>query len=173
MPLCLCPLAPLLLLIGCYWAPESPRWLIWNDRKDDAFEILRKLHHDPSDPLNLAANAEFIQIDKQVAFDMESKHGYIEMFTIPSFRKRTLLAFLLIFAAQSTGGVSITAYLPLEAAAVGLKGNLVLLIYSVYVVVAVSFNFVNAFFIDRIGRRKMIRKWSSQSTIAVAFHCSS
>jgi hypothetical protein len=158
MPLCLCPIAPLLLLIGSYWAPESPRWLIWNDRKDEAFEILRKLHHDPADSLNLAANAEFIQIDKQVAFDMQTSHGYKEMLTIPSFRKRTLLAILLIFGVQSTGSVSITAYLPLEAAAVGLKGDMVLLIYSVYVVVAVSCNFLNAFFIDKIGRRKMIRK---------------
>ena len=168
MPLCLCPVAPLLLLIGCYWAPESPRWLIWNDRKDEAFEILRKLHHDPADSLNLAAKAEFIQIDKQVAFDIQTKHGYKEMIMIPSFRKRTLLAILLIFAVQATGGVGITAYLPLEAAAVGLKGHLILLIYSVYVVVAVSFNFLNALLIDKIGRRKMIRKWFSQAYLNCA-----
>lgn len=160
MPLCLCPIAPLLLVIGCYWAPESPRWLIWNGQKDEAWPIIQRLHLDPNDSQDLAAHAEFTQIDKQVEFDKQFKNGYYEMFTIPSFRKRTLLAILVIFAVQSTGNVGVTAYLILIAQSVGLTESMPLLIYSVYVVVAVGFNFVNALFIDKIGRRNMLRKYS-------------
>lgn len=158
MPLCLCPLAPLVLIIGCWWIPESPRWLIWNDHLDQAWAVLQKVHHDPEDPHDLAAHAEYIQIQKQVAHDKETPATYIHMWTVPSWRKRTLLAILIMFSVQSTGIYAVTTYLILEAEAVGLTGSMPLLIYAVYVVIAVSVNFLNAAIIDRVGRRRLIRK---------------
>ncbi|KAK4693657.1 hypothetical protein P7C71_g3784, partial [Lecanoromycetidae sp. Uapishka_2] len=156
MPLCLCPIAPLLLLIGIFWVPESPRWLIWDNQLDKAWDILQKIHHDPTDAQDLAAHAEYVQIEKQVAFDKETSSGYVQMFTIPSWRKRTLLAILVIFAVQSAGINGVTTYLIIEAEATGLTGSMPLLIYSIYVVVAVSVNFLNAAFLDKIGRKRML-----------------
>lgn len=115
MPLCLCPLSPLVLLIGIYWIPESPRWLVWDGQNALAWQILQRIHHDPTDSQDLAAHAEFIQIERQVAFDKEIKTGWVQMFTNPTWRKRTLLAFLVVFAVQSAGINVITTYLILEA----------------------------------------------------------
>ena len=156
MPLCLCPIAPILLLIFSFWLPESPRWLIWDGQNARAWEIIQKIHHDPTDNQDLAAHAEHIQIEKQVAYDKETKAGYVQMFTIPSWRKRTLLAILVIFAVQSAGINGVTTYLILEAEETGLTGSMPLLIYAIYVVVAVSVNFLNAAFLDKIGRKKML-----------------
>lgn len=113
------------------------------------------------DNQDLAAHAEFIQIEKQVAFDKEIKTGWVQMFTNPTWRKRTLLAFLVIFAVQSAGINVITTYLILEAELVGLKGSMPLLIYAVYVVVAISMNFVNAVLLDKVGRKKLLREYPS------------
>ena len=156
MPLCLCPIAPILLLIFTFWLPESPRWLIWDGQNARAWEIIQKIHHDPVDNQDLAAHAEYIQIEKQVAYDKETKAGYVQMFTVPSWRKRTFLAILVIFAVQSAGINGVTTYLILEAEETGLTGSMPLLIYAIYVVVAVSVNFLNAAFLDKVGRKKML-----------------
>lgn len=79
MPLCLCPISPLLLLIGIWFIPESPRWLIWDGQNDKAWQILQRIHHDPTDAQDLAAHAEFIQVKKQVVFDKEIKTGWVQM----------------------------------------------------------------------------------------------
>ncbi len=159
MPLCLCPIAPLGLVIACYWIPESPRWLVWNNRSSEAWEVIQKVHHDPAEPRNTAAHAEFIQIERQVEADKQTKATYLRMFTVPSWRKRTLLAMLVIFSVQSAGINGITTYLILVARSVGFTGSKSLLIYGIYVIIAVGFNFVNAVVIDRVGRRPLIRKY--------------
>jgi hypothetical protein len=70
---------------------ESPRYLCLKNRPSEAWEVLRKIHHDPDDEADSAAHAEFVQITRQVDFDKEQKAGYIEMFRNPSWRKRSLL----------------------------------------------------------------------------------
>jgi MFS family permease len=83
---------PMLLLMGLYWIPESPRWLILQDRVEEANAILTKLHADPSDPGDTFARAEFYQIQKQIAIDRTLGSSWIDMFRKPSNRKRCFLA---------------------------------------------------------------------------------
>ena len=110
LPLGISCLAPLVLLIGTYWIPESPRYLTLVGRKEEALAILLKIHHDPNDPSDTAAHAEALQISRQVDFDKEQKSGYLEMLKKPSWRKRSLIAFGLMFATQSTGCLGITTF---------------------------------------------------------------
>lgn len=169
MPLCLSPLAPIGLVIVCYWIPESPRWSIWQGHEADAWATIQKVHHDPTDLRDTAAHSEFIQIKRQVEHDKEMKATYIRMFTVPSWRKRTLLAILIMFAVQSSGYNGITSYLVLVAQSAGMTGSMPLLIYAIYVVIAVFFNFVNAAIIDWVGRRKMLRKCGPRDVVPVHF----
>ncbi|OAL22035.1 hypothetical protein AYO20_11271 [Fonsecaea nubica] len=171
MPLCLAPLAPLGLVIVCYWIPESPRWSVWVGHDAEAWKTIQKVHHDPNDPRDAAAHAEFIQIKRQVAHDKEMKASFVRMFTVPSWRKRTLLAILIMFAVQSSGYNGITSYLVLVAQSAGMTGAMPLLMYAIYVVIAVFFNFVNAAVIDRVGRRRMLLVgivWTGSCLLAAA-----
>lgn len=159
MPLGLSCLSPFLVLSGIYWLPESPRWLSWSGRNEEAWKVLKRLHHDPSDPSESAAQAEFIQITRQVEFDREQKSGYWDMLVKkPSWRRRCLLAMFITFANQSTGTLSITNFAVIIYKELGLKNSMPLLMYCIYVVNATLWNFVGASFLDRIGRRRILRE---------------
>ena len=62
-----------------------------------ALQVIQRLHRDPTDPEDTAAQAEFMQIQAQVEKDKEQKSGYIQMFTKPSWRKRSLLVLFIMY----------------------------------------------------------------------------
>lgn len=81
--------APLILLIGSPWLPESPRWLISKSKERHALEILQKLHTRPDDSTGLAAKEEFYQISKQIELENATGvHGIWGMLKRKSYRKR-------------------------------------------------------------------------------------
>jgi len=155
LPLAISVVAPLGILIGIYWLPESPRFLSLVNRNDEALRIIKKIHHDPNDPHDSAAHAEYVQIMKQVDFDKQQNSSYLQMFKKPSWRKRSLIALFLMFATQSTGCLGITTFQVIIYQSLGLDKSMPLLMYGVYVTVAAFFNYSGALMVDKIGRRRM------------------
>lgn len=158
LPLALGCLSPLITLVGAYWLPESPRYLVWVDEKDEAWRVLRILHYDVDDPQEEAAQAELQQITLQVAFDKTQKAGYIAIFRKPSWRKRALITIFLLFATQCTGILAIGNLQVLLYNSLGLTGWLPLLFYAMYTLIGTIPNFLCSIFMENIGRRKLLRK---------------
>ncbi len=63
--------------------------------REEAWVVVKRLHHDPADPDDEAARAEFTQIVRQVEFDKEMNVTFYQMFKKPSWRKRSLSAMFL------------------------------------------------------------------------------
>jgi MFS family permease len=119
-PLGLAGLFPLLLLLGIYWIPESPRYLLSNDRKEEAWDVLRQLHSDPRDPNHLYAKNELDQIERQVHLDnaesAKSISGnYLKIFQRASFRKRFFMTIFLTFAQMSSGALVVNSKFSLRS----------------------------------------------------------
>jgi hypothetical protein len=106
---------PALLLCGIYWVPESPRWLVMQDRVEEAQAILFKLHSNPNDPDDEFAQAEFYQIRKQIAIDRALGSSWMHMIKKPSYRKRCLLAIGTTGIIQCSGVLVINSKCPVAA----------------------------------------------------------
>lgn len=161
-PLALSVAGPLVQAIGIWFVPESPRWLVWKDRKEDALAVIRRLHQVPgSDSRDEFAEAEFLQVCQQVAFDKQHEISYWQMFARPQWRRRTVLAMFMLFASQSTGVLGIANYKTLIFAQLGYQGSIPLLLTALYTIIGSFCAWVGAWIADHTGRRKLLCESSS------------
>lgn len=126
-PLSLQVLWPLLQLCFIAWLPESPRWrrspplniamytiadfllVVRQGRADEAWKVLARLYHNPSDAQELFAREQFFQITAQCQAD-QAAYGdvnYLDLFRKPHFRKRALIGTLIMWASQANGAIVI------------------------------------------------------------------
>lgn len=102
-PLALGCFPPVIFLCLCPWLPESPRWLLAQDRNKEAWDIIQTLHTSKDDPGHNYATAEFYQMTKQHELEANLASSWVEIFRRPSFQKRTAIVFMLPIIIYFTG----------------------------------------------------------------------
>ena len=153
---------PLVQLIFFAWLPESPRWLVAQDRTREAADILTRFHdpETPDSPLVGRQLAEIVQTiqNERIA---ESTAGWAALFETAGNRKRTFLAAFIGFAAQFNGIGVVSYYLTLVLDTVGITDTFDQTLINGLLQI---FNFAAAlsaaFLVDRLGRRALFL-WSS------------
>ncbi|OCT49367.1 Sugar transporter family protein [Cladophialophora carrionii] len=127
-------------------------------RSAEAYELLRKLHHSASDPEDHFAQREFAQIERQQAADAAvlARDGKWQLFTTKTYRKRFILAFLVMAGGQNVGTLVINNYTVLLYQSLGLNNQISIMLSALYNTLAAIANFVGAYYSDRLGRRKAL-----------------
>ena len=101
---------PLILLAGSKLVPFSPRWLLSKGRRQEALDIVKRLHRTPNDPEDVTARREFWLMEKQYEMDASMSRGRFELFATPANRKRALMACVLMWGDQFLGIFVMTNY---------------------------------------------------------------
>lgn len=124
---------PILLMIELFYVPYSPRWLVQQDRYEEARKVLARLHPTTGD---LFAEQELAQITLQIQLEREQgiatwTTSLRQMFSL-RYVRRTLLAAFTVSMGQLSGGAVIQNFQVTFYANVGFRGRDALLISGVY-----------------------------------------
>lgn len=138
----------LILFIGMFFLPETPRWLMSKGRENESRKVLSKIEF-----------PEFIEKSMQEMKDQIALEalqvGWKEIFK-PWLRNALIIAIGIMFFQQFVGINTVIYYSPKIFLAAGFEGKEAAIAASVIVgVVNVLFTIVSLFIIDRLGRRKL------------------
>lgn len=90
--------------------PESPRWLVSQDRDDEAYEVLTKYHAE-GDANSAIVQAEMAQIRSTIKLEMEhSKQSWMDMLRTAGMRRRVFIASFMGLFTQMSGNTLLSYY---------------------------------------------------------------
>jgi len=145
----------IILIIGLFFLPRSPRWLARNDRWDETMEVLTMVHGkgDREHPL---VRAEFQDIKNMVQFERENTDvTYRELFR-PRMIKRTFIACSVQMWSQLTGMNVMMYYITYVFLMAGSTGNANLISSSIQYVINVVMTLPGLWALDHVGRRPLL-----------------
>ena len=145
------------LVVGIYFCPESPRWLMKKGRYQKAYRSLLRLRNTP---LQAARDLYYVhaQLTIEHAVIGESNYAkrFVELFTIPRVRRATLASFTVMIAQQMCG-INIIAFYSSSVFAQAGASNLTALLASFgFGLVNFVFAFPAVWTIDTFGRRALL-----------------
>ncbi|KAK4671641.1 hypothetical protein QC764_607630 [Podospora pseudoanserina] len=107
-----------------HWCPESPRWLVSQDRGEEAFAILQKYHSEGKDGDEFV-RLEYAQIQSTIAAEKELASRFVwgDVFRDAAMRRRFLLAAVVGFFTQWSGNGLLSFYMKKILALVNITDN--------------------------------------------------
>ncbi|KAJ2781486.1 hypothetical protein GGI15_003202 [Coemansia interrupta] len=146
----------LILFVAMFFMPYSPRWLVDNDRVDEAHKVLARLRAN-GDFDNLEVVEELEEIKEAVRIERETAvRSYLELFRFP-IRRRVILGVVVQGLQQLTGINAILYFSPTIFKQSGLSENgASLLAQGINGVVNMLATIPAILWVDRWGRRKTL-----------------
>jgi SP family galactose:H+ symporter-like MFS transporter len=137
-----------LFLIGLFFLPDSPRWLLMRGRREDAQVVLAKLRGDAA-----VVEKEIADIDEQLK---TRQHGWSMFRQNPNFRRSVGLGVLLQAVQQFTGMNVVMYYAPRIFKDMGYDTHAQMWFTAAVGLTNVLATLIAFAFVDRLGRKPIL-----------------
>lgn len=142
---------PVLIMFGLYWTPDSPRWLVFKDRSDDAVKVLRRVRRQQD--IDSGVCELEIAAMREDAGATTRKGPWIDLIK-GNNRRRTNIACSIMSLQQLTGVTFSSSYGPTFYKSVGL-GNMAFAYAAINNGVSVVTALIAMVVLDLFGRRSV------------------
>ncbi|KAJ4288794.1 hypothetical protein N0V88_007330 [Collariella sp. IMI 366227] len=158
-------------LIGIWWIPESPRYLVNKERHQEALHILTKWHAG-GDPHNATVQFEFREIRETIRIQKETERStsYRDFFRTRGNRWRLAIIISLGVISQYSGNALFSNYMDIVYTGAGIKHeNQKLAMSTGKTILDLIVTIAAALNVDRFGRRPMFLV--SMTGMVISFVC--
>ncbi|QRV75968.1 Sugar (and other) transporter [Ceratobasidium sp. AG-Ba] len=140
----------LIVLIGIWFLPYSPRWLIAQGREEEAYAALKQLLGDEDE-----FEVEFARMKEQIRLEKAKEvKSFVELWK--RYRRRVLVS-VAVQTCTSLSGVNVIGYYQtILYAGVGITGKTVLLLSGVYGTLGPIANVFSLWKVDSWGRTRSL-----------------
>ncbi|KAF2427264.1 general substrate transporter [Tothia fuscella] len=147
-----------LVVLGVFFLPETPRWLIANDRSDEALGVMAK-YHGEGDRNSPIVQLEYAEMMEDISTTGSDKRwwDYRELFNSPEVRYRSMLVIAMAFFGQWSGNGPVSYYYPQMLQGAGVTSKNTQLTYNGgQQVISFGGAVLGAVFTDKWGRRPQL-----------------
>lgn len=145
---------PIVLCLGMFFiAPESPRWLMYKDRTEDAARALRKILGEEAEA-NIPTELSIIQLSINEERSLHVKGSWRDLCKWGPEARKAYLGFALQAFQQGSGVNFIVGYGVIFFSTVGIK-NPLLTSLGIYLV-CIPAIWISSFLIEHYGRRPIL-----------------
>jgi sugar porter (SP) family MFS transporter len=137
-----------ILFVGMLPLPESPRWLLAKDRRQDALSVLHRIRHEEHNP-----EAELAEIE--AVHKMQAGVSYRDLFR-PSVRPALIVGVGIAFINQMVGVNAVIYYAPTILKDAGFSSSAAILATTGVGILNMLVTLCALLLIDRVGRRPLL-----------------
>ena len=161
----------LMQLVGIWWIPESPRFLINKDKPEQALAVLAK-HHGGGNANDPLVQFQYREIKETIEADRESKNSttYLDFFRTKGNRWRLSIIVTIAIISQYSGNALFSNYMDIiyEGAGITEQGKK-LALSAGKTILDLSVSITAALLVDKFGRRPLFLL--SASGMVLSFTC--